>query len=354
MAVSSKTDLDKARATLGEWLGSEVTEISRPAAGGYSNETILFTAGGQGMVARLEPDGPGLYPSYDITSQARLVQIIGEDSDLAVPRVVGIESDASVLGTPFFVMERIDGRVPGDDPPFTMAGWTLELSEAERATMYDNALQALARVRAVDTQRLEFLAHPELGDEPLDQQIAYYRSYYEWGSEGAAVPAIEAGFAWLEAHRPRTPEPVVLSWGDARMGNMIFDDALNVAAVLDWEMAWLGSPELDLGWWVFFDRYYSDGIGAPLPSGFPDREQSIARYTELTGAAPQHLDFYEAFAAFRGCVIALRLSKLMIASGILPADSDMATNNPAIHTMSVLMGLTGETSAGWGFGRSAE
>jgi aminoglycoside phosphotransferase (APT) family kinase protein len=351
MALSSKTDLEKARAALGDWLGAKVTDISRPAAGGYSNETILFTAGGEGLVARLEPDGPGLYPNYDITTQARLVQILGEHSALSVPRVVGIEPDAGVLGTPFYVMERVDGRVPGDDPPFTMAGWVLELSESERATMYDNALAVLAEVRAVDTDGLDFLAHPELGDDPLSQQIAYYRSYYEWGSEGEPVQAIDDGFAWLESHRPRSPEPVVLSWGDARMGNMIFDDEMRVAAVLDWEMAWLGSPEVDLGWWVFFDRYYSDGIGASLPSGFPSREASIARYVGLTGAEPQHLDFYEAFAAFRGAVIALRLSKMMIAGGILPADSDMATNNPAVHTMSGLMGLEGETQAGWGFTR---
>ena len=224
MAFKSTTDLDQAATALSAWLTERqgapavtATDISTPASGGYSNETLLFTSiqgdGHRGMVGRLAPDGPALYPTYDITSQARLMQILAETSDVPVPKIVGVENDPAVLGSPFFVMERIEGRVPGDDPPFTMGGWVPELDPERQAAMYDNALRALTQVHSVDISQLDFLARPELGETPLDQQIAYYRDYYEWAADGDPIAAIEDGLRWIEAHRPRAPEPIVLSWG---------------------------------------------------------------------------------------------------------------------------------------------
>jgi aminoglycoside phosphotransferase (APT) family kinase protein len=182
-------------------------------------------------------------------------------------------------------------------------------------------------------------------EDPLGAQIDFNRRYYEWAAEDVRSPTIEAAFDWVTENRPNEPEPVGLAWGDARMGNMIWREDLSVAAVLDWEMAALASPELDLGWWVFFDRYFSESIGAPLPGGFPTRDQVLARYEELTGHTPRHIDFYEKFAALRGAIIAHRLTHMMKAGGAIPADSDMEVSNPAVLHLAKAFDLPAPSTA---------
>jgi aminoglycoside phosphotransferase (APT) family kinase protein len=364
MALVSRTDLDGARAALTRWLGAKLTEAEGlelsafdvPAASGFSNETILFDASWrvagqvhrQRLVARLQTDGPGLYPACDIELQFSAMQLLEQHSDVAVPRTLWFEQDAEVLGAPFFVMERLEGRVPADDPPFTASGWVLDLAPADRGRLADNGLRELAKVHAVDITGLDvaFLDRPELGDSPLDQELSFYRGYFAWASEGARNQVIESAFEWLESHRPAEVGPTVLSWGDARIGNMIFADDLSVAGVLDWEMAALGRPEQDLGWWLFMHRQHTEGFGLPHPEGFPTRTEVIARYEDLTGRSVCDLEYYEVLAALRGAVIMVRLARLMIDAGLLPAESEMAQNNGSSRILADLLGLAAPTGAG--------
>jgi aminoglycoside phosphotransferase (APT) family kinase protein len=324
----------------------EVLGLQAPTGSGYSNETLMFDAvsrHGQrtGLVARLHPTGPTLYPPIGLDRQRRILEILQDCPTVPSPRVVGGSDDPEILGAPFFIMERLDGRVPADDPPFTVAGWVVELSPDERSRLYDNGLAVLAALHRLDAgeRGLGFLAYPELGATPIEQQITYYRDYYAWAMGDRPSPTIEAGFAWLDEHRPRESEPVVLSWGDSRLGNMVFGTDLAVLAVLDWDMATLGSPELDLGWWCFFDRLHTEGIGLPRPDGFPDRDAVVARYEEVSGHEVRHLSFYEPFAAFRGAVVAHRMFTMRIEAGQIPADSDLLVTNPALQLMAALMGL---------------
>jgi aminoglycoside phosphotransferase (APT) family kinase protein len=325
-------------AQAGDGVTATVSDLSAPTTGGFSNETLFAQLtrsdedAARHIVIRVEPAEAGLYPTYSVEMQYKIARALGAATDVPQPALLGYESDTSVLGTPFYAMERIDGRIPGDNPPFTLGGWVVDLSDEERATMYDNGLQILAQVAKVDWTQLDLgpLTADGAATDPLGAQIDFNRSYYEWAAENERSPTIEAAFDWLVENRPTEPEPVALSWGDSRMGNMIFREDLSIAAVLDWEMASLASPELDLGWWVFFDRYFSESIGAPLPSGFPTRDEVLARYEELTGHTPRHVDFYEKFAALRGAIIAHRLTQLMKDSGAISADSDMAVSNPAI------------------------
>jgi aminoglycoside phosphotransferase (APT) family kinase protein len=104
-------------------------------------------------------------------------------------------------------------------------------------------------------------------------------------------------------------------------------------------MVSVGSPELELGWWLFLLRHHTEGIGAPLPPGFPDRDAFIARYEELTGHRVKHIDFYEAFAALRLSILMLRAGQLMIAGGALPPDNPMPFSNPASQLLAKLLGL---------------
>lgn len=364
MALSNKTDPEVAARKLEAWLAKTVEgardvrvfDLTVPRSSGLSYETILFDASwrersgeerSERLVARVEPVVPTIFPERTLRSEFRVMKALGEASMVPVPRVRWMDHDPATLGSPFVVMGRVDGRVPADDPPFTATGWVLESTPDEQARMVDNALAVLAKIHGVDRRSLgvDFLGRPDLGESPLDQQITWWERCFAWASEGEANPTVEAAFAWIRRHRPPVTEPVVLNWGDARIGNMIFADDRSVGAVLDWEMACLASPELDLGWWLFLLRHHTEGIGlAPLP-GFPTRERMIARYEELSGHRVRHVDFYEAFAALRLAILMHRAGNVMIAAGLLPPGAPMKLSNPASQLLAKLLDLPAPAGA---------
>ena len=104
-------------------------------------------------------------------------------------------------------------------------------------------------------------------------------------------------------------------------------------------MATIASPEMELGWFVFFVRYYSEGFDLAIPEGLPTREQLISRYEQLTGRTVAHVDYYEAFAALRLSILFCRAGQLMVDGGALPPDSPMWCNNPASQLLAKLVGL---------------
>src|SRR6202012_415205 len=110
-----------------------------------------------------------------------------------------------------------------------------------------------------------------------------------------------------------------------RIGNIIWED-FQPKAVIDWEMATLAAPEIDLGWWLYFNRQFSEGLSVPRPPGFPSHEETIERYSRLLGRPLGDLFYYQVFAGFRLAVVMGRLAELLVDSDILPMDSDMGTN----------------------------
>jgi aminoglycoside phosphotransferase (APT) family kinase protein len=366
MALKNTIDPQEAERSLTRWLATKlpgaddirVSGVRIPSSSGLSAETVMFDASWrengverrEGLVARVQPSGPAVFPSYHLDLEHRVMKALGEHTSVPVPRAFWQDDDPSVLGAPFLVMQRVDGRIPADDPPFTAAGWVLELTPEQRARMCDNGLQVLAALHAVDHRAigLDVLDRRELGEQPLDQQIAYWENTFAWAAEGEPNPTIEAAFEWIRANRPQD-EPVVLSWGDARIGNMIFPDDLSVAGVLDWEMVGLGSPELDLAWWLFLLRHHTEGIGVPLPEGIPTAEETVARYQELTGHEVRNLHFYEAFAGLRLSILMVRAAHMMIAAGLMPPDAPMAFNNPASQLLAKTLDLPAPTGAAVSF-----
>jgi aminoglycoside phosphotransferase (APT) family kinase protein len=335
-----------------------VTGVEIPASSGLSNETVLFDAawtdgGGaaraERLVARVQPSGPAVFPRYDLAHEFAVMRALDAHTDVPVPAMRLHVGDPGVLGAPFIVMGRVDGRVPADDPPFTATGWVTELSAAEQAALAENAAAALAQVHRVDLDAVGLGAlrdHPESG---LDGQLAFWRETFAWAAEGDANPTVEAALEWVAASRPVDDGPTVLSWGDARVGNMIFAADLSVAAVLDWEMACAGPPGLDVGWWLFMSRYYTEGIGAPAPPGFPERDAFVARYEEATGTTLGDLHFYEVLAATRLSILMHRAGNLMIGAGLLPAGAPMKTSNPASQLLAKLLGLPAPEGAAQSF-----
>ena len=356
MALENKIDPAQASARLATWWASKtagaenvrVTNTHVPGAGGLSNETVLFqvtwVADGvehtQGMVARVQPSGPGVFRDYDLRKEATVIKALGDHTPVPAPKIYFYEEDPSILGAPFLVMERVDGRIPADDPPFTAAGWVLDLSEDQRSLLWDNSINALAQIHNVDWRALglESLDTVELGSG-LDAQLALWKSIFEWAAQGEPNPTIESALAWLHDNKPADEGAKVLNWGDARVGNLIFADDLAVAAVLDWEMVTLASRELELGWWLFLQRHHTEGIGVPLPAGIPDAAQTIARYEEITGHTVKNIDYYETLAGTRLAIIMVRAAHMMIDAGLLPPEAPMAISNPASQLVAKMLGL---------------
>jgi aminoglycoside phosphotransferase (APT) family kinase protein len=357
MAFVNRLNPADAEPSLTKWLEGRlpgardvaVTDLEIPSANGRSSETAMFTAAWfedgrevrEQLVARVEPSGEVLFPNYDISVEYQVMKAVGEHTPVQVPAVRWVETDPSVLGAPYLIMDRAQGQAPPDEPPFPLGSWVVDLPPDAQARLYDNALKALAQIHLADPRQLglSVLADPRRGLGGLDQQIPHYERFFKSAAGSDANPTIEAAFDWVKANRPPTEERLMLSWGDARLGNIMFDPDQSVTAVLDWELAGLGSPELDLGWWLFFDRHHTEGVGAPRPPGFPEPADVVARYEELTGRAVQHLHFYEVFAALRCSVMMVRIAQIMTLGGLLPPGSGMAQSNPASQLLAKTLGL---------------
>lgn len=336
-----------------EWLGSRldgakgltVLDVSPPVGNGYSSETALFTAryllDGMAVerqyVTRLKPTRDGVFPTYDIDLQFEIMEALAH-TEVPVPEMLWREGDDAVLGTPFFVMAHVDGRVPSDNPCHTMEGWVHDAPEDAQRTLHSSALDVMADIHQLDWRdHVGFLD----GRVPhgLVEYLGYYERFFAWAAGDRHQPVAEKAWEWVQANKPDGPQPVALSWGDARISNMIFDNDFRPRAVLDWEMASLGDPEMDLGWWLFLDRHFSEGVGVPNLPGFLKRDETIARWEQRTGRAADHLEFYEVFAGFRFAVIMIRVTQVLIADGVLPPGHEMEWDNIPTQCLARMLGL---------------
>jgi aminoglycoside phosphotransferase (APT) family kinase protein len=350
MALKNQINLRIAKHKLNEWLFKKlpeaqslvVSDVEIPSSNGLSYETVLFNVAWTennidhhaGMVARVCPKGEGLHPSYNLWVEAEVIRKLYHHTSVPLPKILFYEEEADVFGAPFLVMSRVEGRTLSDNPPFTVESWLLKLSAKDRGRLYDNGLVALAEIHMTDWQALSLDMLPK----GIESQIKHYEEYYKWSSkEGENNSVITSAFNWIRENRPLENGRLVLNWGDARLGNMIFDDQLNVAAVLDWEMASIDRPELDIAHWLFVMRVHTEGHGVPLPAGFPDKTAVVERYESLTGYKVNDLHFYEVLATLRSAIILRRLARVMVEQGVLPPDSTMGDHNPAIKFLEQML-----------------
>ena len=337
MTVSERS-VDSLEPALRAWLADRLGPAEQltlsglriPPSGGLSSSSVLFEAtwrcdGEQrhgAYVARMAPEASAVpvFPRYDLPAQFEVIGQVAARSDIPVPALRWSEPDGGPLGTPFFVMDQVDGRVPMDNPPYVFTGWLLDAAPEERARLERASVGILARVHGIPDPAAAFgCLRPPDGMDGLHAHVQEQRDYYQWAlaGDGFRIPIIERGFDWLTEHWPADPGPDVLSWGDARIGNIIYQ-GFEPVAVLDWEMAAIGPRELDLSWFIFLHRFFQDIAQFFELDGIPGflRRSAVERcYQELTGYAPRDMDFYQTYAAVRHAIVMARIKRRMIHFG---------------------------------------
>jgi aminoglycoside phosphotransferase (APT) family kinase protein len=341
---TSTRDHGELREQLQRWLATRVddpavSDLVVPPTNGMSSETVLFGASWntdgerreQDCVLRLPPDPTAepVFPVYDMERQYRAMQLVGERAGVPVPPLLWMENDAVHLGLPFFVMARVEGLVPPDVMPYPFGdNWFFDADPTEHARLQRSTVEVLARIHtiAADDPAAAFLRIDAPGDSALRRHVNDQLAYYEWVvADGIRSPLIERAFDWMEANWPEESDAVV-SWGDARIGNVLYRD-FEPAAVLDWEMAGHAPRELDLGWMIYLHRFFQDlaeQYGMPGMPGFMRLDEVARAYEAASGHSPRGLRFHVLYAAVRHAIVMSRITRRQVLFGeaVMPENPD--------------------------------
>ena len=326
-------DLDVIAAHLSRIVGREVAggapvhiaDLRTPVGAGSSNETFLFEARWssdgrdhvRGLVLRICPRDFQLFMDPRLSDQVRLLKALHGRGKVRVAEPVVYDAGGEPFGQPYFIMTRLEGRVPVSFPPYNAGGFLFDASVSERRTLWESSVDQLAEVARTPLSDVAFLAEAD-GDGDFDQGLNWWFDYARW-AKVAHLPAVAELEAWLLAYRPAAPPPG-LSWGDARIGNMMFSPDFTVAGVMDWEQLSLGGALLDMGWWLYFDRFHSETLGLKRLDGLGGREETIWRWEGVTGLKVTDIEWYEMLAGYKLAVITGR--KVILENG------QVSRNNP--------------------------
>jgi aminoglycoside phosphotransferase (APT) family kinase protein len=364
MKVSSR-EPEQVRQQLETWIGGlleesagvAVSDLEGSEANGMSSDTVLFRARwndrdgahDERLVARIAPslaDVP-VFPKYDLQSQFDVIRSVASLTKVPVPRPWWCEPTGAAMGAPMFVMSRVDGLVPPDVMPYPFGdNWVFDATAQQQQTLQDSTVEAIAALHAITDApaRMPFLERDRSGDTHLRRHFANTQAWYDMArNDGTRSELVERSFVWLEDNWPAHEGATVLSWGDSRIGNVLYDD-FRPAALLDWEMAGLGPRELDVAWLVYAHRVFQDittMLGLPGMPQFLQPADVATKYESLTGYPPRDLRFYMVYCAVQWGVVFLRTGARQVHFGEIemPANVDELIRN-SIHLESLLDDIT--------------
>ncbi len=296
-------DLDQLVAYLNEQLNLGLTVASlqiSPVGGGFSNPTFFLRDDAQGKeyVLRKQPPGDLLPSAHAIDREYRVMQAL-KDTNVPVPEMLLYCATREIVGTPFYLMEKVEGRVFHDN--------TLpEIPAGERAQYYLAMNDVLAQLHEVNYRSvgLEDFGKPS---GFIARQIRFWSGQYE-RSKTETVREIEQLSQWLSDHLPDEDETTIVH-GDFRLGNLMFHPTKpEVVAVLDWELSTLGHPMSDLGynlmvWKMRSDEFHGIADQDFIQTGIPQYETYLSTYLKSRGLEHPFNPFYLAFSFFRLAVI---------------------------------------------------
>ncbi|MGQ3073260.1 MAG: phosphotransferase family protein [Ferrovibrionaceae bacterium] len=282
---------------IGDALGARLVEV-RQMRGGQSNPTFLLVTDRGDYVLRKQPPGPILPSAHAVDREFRVLKALS-GTDVPVPRPLVFCDDRDVIGTPFYVMQRLVGRIFWQP--------TLpEVDRTERTPIYLAMNETLARLHAVDWQGIGLADYGKPGNY-FQRQIARWSGQWE-KSRTRDNPAIDRLAAWLPANIPAGDETTICH-GDFRLDNMMFHPTEpRVIGILDWELATLGHPLADLAYncicYVTAPSIYKGLVGCDLAElGIPDRAAYVRAYAAASGRDAALEPFHFAFSLFRLAVI---------------------------------------------------
>jgi len=280
-------------------LGDGEPEIE-PIGDGHSNVTYGIERGDARFVLRRPPRGPLPPSAHDVLREARVLRAL--EGRARVPKVLATCEDPVVIGSPFYVMERVDGHVVTSELPDGIE------SEADRRRMGEELVDALVEIHAVDWEAagLEGFGKPT---GYLERQLRRFLGLWEI-NRTRDIPAVESVGRWLADNLPQSG-PATIVHGDFRLGNTMFAprSPAELVAVFDWEMATIGDPLADLG---YLCTLWVDRDDPPLgmfelsaitrEPGFPTRVELVARYEERSGRSMTDIRWYQTLALWKSIV----------------------------------------------------
>ena len=275
--------------------------------GGQSNPTYLVTdAAAHRYVLRKKPAGDLLASAHAVDREYRVIDAL-RDSDVPVAGARAYCADTDVIGTPFYVMDFVEGRILWDPALPGMAS-------TERTALYDDMNRVVAALHRVDYQALGLSDYGRPGNF-FDRQIGRWTRQYQAAAVDDPIAAMERLIEWLPAHIPSatladgtTPDQTCIFHGDLRIDNMIFHPTEpRVLALLDWELSTLGHPLADFAYhalpWRLTAAQFRGMAGADYAAlGIPDESKYLKAYCQRVGRAPidpAHWEFYVAYSMFR-------------------------------------------------------
>ena len=317
------------------YAGAEVCALTRPSGAGLSNETYLFDcrvgARCEALVMQVGPAGSGLFRDYDLGTMARIQQRIAEVSMVPVARVRWFEPDATLLGAPFYVMDKVEGRVPGDNPSYHGSGFLGAMAPADQAAAWYAGIAAMAQLHALDPVRdgFEFLVDAPWGmaldADPGLRRIQQWRDLLAWGAR-RPVGFLEDALDRLEASRPPPTQPRV-HWGDAKISNCVLHGP-EVRALLDWELCGLSDPQEDLSFWLVLDWAQWRAPGLQRLPHLPGPRATVDYYAQQTGRPQPHVLWWFQFGMARLAIIYHRFLERRMDAGRLARGVDVVALNP--------------------------
>jgi aminoglycoside phosphotransferase (APT) family kinase protein len=304
MPVVEKQRFDVA--ALEAWMRANVAGFEGPIEveqfrGGQSNPTFRISTPGRRYVMRRKPAGKLLPSAHAVDREYRVMTALA-GTDVPVPRTFGLCTDDAVIGSAFFVMDCVEGRVFWD-------GLLPDLASAERGRVYDEMNRVIAALHQVDYAALGLADYGKPGNY-FARQIGRWTKQYQ-ASETEKIEAMDRLIEWLPANIPPEEETTIVH-GDFRIDNMIFHPTEpRVLALLDWELSTLGHPLADLSYhlmsWHVPPGIFRGLLGHDLRAlGIPEEPEYVERYCERVGRGPidpDHWDFYVAYNMFRGAAI---------------------------------------------------
>jgi len=270
--------------------------------GGQSNPTYLLTTPARRYVLRRKPPGRLLPSAHAVDREFRVVAALGQGSDVPVPRALLLCEDESAIGTMFYVMDWVEGRILRD-PAFP------EVAAPGRRAISLALVDALARLHRVDPVAVGLGDFGPRGGY-VARQFSRWSKQYLGDREAGRVEAMDRLVEWLPTRTPQRDETCVVH-GDFRCDNVVLDrTGPGVRAILDWELSTLGDPLADFAYYVMIYRMPDAGVpglaGKDLAAlGLPSEQDCVAEYCRLTGRSGMpDLDFYLAFNLFKlACVL---------------------------------------------------